>query len=111
MRLSSGLKNSDIGVALTALREMYGLNVVLSIRPDNNIPNHSYLRVEWYPATIWQSPWYAAAERGGVTHIDYPIANSDQITPAYLFQQIMLTEPHIEAYYLRAVSAGLPPTE
>jgi hypothetical protein len=48
---------------------------------------------------------------GGATHIDYPIANNDQITPAYLFQKIMQTEPLIESYYLRAVSAGLPPTE
>jgi hypothetical protein len=105
------LLNNDIAVALTALREMYGLNVVLSIRPDKHLPNHIVLRAEWFPATIWQSPWYAAAEMGGATHIDYPIANNDQITPAYLFQKIMQTEPLIESYYLRAVSAGLPPTE
>lgn len=109
MSTRSGLTNEDVRDALSSLREMYGLNVVVSVRLELVHQTRIYLRVEWSPVTIWKNQWYAAAELGAQTFVNLPLAAYEPLSPGAVFRALMAAETEIERYYRAAVAAGKPP--
>lgn len=111
MTMLSGLQNRDVAVALTALREMYGLEVTLNVFPPGRETTILCLRVEWSDAGNWDNRWWSAAVMRHPDFTDFFLRPGEAVSPSVLFRCIMIAETSIEEFYKAALAAGMPPVD
>lgn len=110
MSTSATFTLRDVHIATEATREMYRVNVVISLVPCSISPSGFSWRVAWSPDAIW---WTAPDAKGAQLSggfFEAPASEREGVTARTLFGLVMNAETDIENWYKAAVAAtGISP--
>ena len=95
----------DVVTALEATRDMYQVNVAISLVPNENSPSGFSWRVAWSPEAIWWiAPNVTSARLIGGFY-DAQASEREGVSAGTFFRLVMDAESEIENWYKAAVAA------